>query len=68
MAAGTKQVAGKSKEDPMLNEYHPDKVFWPNNNRLAVTLTFDFQGGEEANVLNLMRPVSKNSSIHFWFS
>ena len=30
----------------MLQEYHPDKVFWPNNNRVAVTLTF-FQGGED---------------------
>ena len=27
----------------MLKEYHPDKVFWPNNNRVAVMLTFDFQ-------------------------
>jgi peptidoglycan-N-acetylglucosamine deacetylase len=35
----------------MLQEYHPDKVFWPNNNRVAVTLTFDFQGGEDVRPL-----------------
>src|SRR5262249_2446436 len=35
----------------MLKEYHSGKVFWPNNNRVAVTLTFDFQGGEDVRPL-----------------
>lgn len=34
----------------MLKEYHPDKVFWPNHNRVALTLTFDFQCGEDVRV------------------
>ena len=31
----------------MIKEYHYNDAFkWPNGNRLAVGLTFDFQGGE----------------------
>ena len=32
----------------MLKEYHYDHLIrWPNNERAAVFLTFDFQGGED---------------------
>ncbi|HEX2385990.1 MAG TPA: polysaccharide deacetylase family protein [Candidatus Binatia bacterium] len=32
----------------MLTEHHAQgKIFWPNGARLAVALTFDFQGGED---------------------
>ena len=32
----------------MLVEHHAkEKVFWPDGYRLAVALTFDFQGGED---------------------
>ncbi|MBI4527506.1 MAG: polysaccharide deacetylase family protein [Deltaproteobacteria bacterium] len=32
----------------MLSEYHAsEKVFWPDGCRMAVALTFDFQGGED---------------------
>ena len=32
----------------MLKEYHHDGKFtWPNNRRVCVALTFDFQGGED---------------------
>ena len=31
-----------------IQEFHSNgKVFWPNNCRIAVSLTFDFQGGED---------------------
>jgi hypothetical protein len=31
----------------MLNDYHyNDRMFWPNKHRVAVTLTFDFHGGQ----------------------
>ena len=36
----------------MVNEYHYDGSFsWPDNRRIAVTLTFDFQGGEDVRPL-----------------
>jgi peptidoglycan/xylan/chitin deacetylase (PgdA/CDA1 family) len=36
----------------MLKDYHHDGRFaWPNNSRVAVTLTFDFQGGEDVRPL-----------------
>ncbi len=36
----------------MLKEHHFDGEFsWPNKNRIAVTLTFDFQGGEDVKPL-----------------
>lgn len=38
----------------MLNEHHLDRearFFWPNGCRLAVALTFDFQGGEDVRPL-----------------
>ena len=32
----------------MVKEYHLDGGFsWPDDRRIAVTLTFDFQGGED---------------------
>src|SRR5580692_4639726 len=32
----------------MLKEYHHDGKFsWPDNRRVAIALTFDFQGGED---------------------
>jgi len=36
----------------MLKEHHFDGNFsWPDHNRIAVTLTFDFQGGEDVRPL-----------------
>src|SRR6204780_5693648 len=36
----------------MLQEHHHQGRFhWPNNSRVAVTLTFDFQGGEDVRPL-----------------
>ena len=36
----------------MVHEYHYDGSFsWPDNRRIAVTLTFDFQGGEDVRPL-----------------
>ena len=35
----------------MLSEYHPASVVWPDRRRIAVTLTFDFQGGEDVRPL-----------------
>jgi peptidoglycan/xylan/chitin deacetylase (PgdA/CDA1 family) len=51
MVTGNKHLAGNRREECMLKEYHSDKLFWPNNNRVAVTLTFDFQGGEDVRPL-----------------
>jgi hypothetical protein len=51
MVTGNKHLAGNRREESMLKEYHSDKLFWPNNNRVAVTLTFDFQGGEDVRPL-----------------
>ena len=43
----------------MVNEiHHEGLLFWPNNNRIAVTLTFDFQGGED------VRPQSDGTINH----
>ena len=36
----------------MLKEFHyNDRIHWPNGKRVAVTLTFDFQGGEDVRPL-----------------
>ncbi|MBI2351561.1 MAG: polysaccharide deacetylase family protein [Deltaproteobacteria bacterium] len=36
----------------MLNQHHAkEKIFWPDGSRLAVALTFDFQGGEDVRPL-----------------
>src|SRR5258708_6672055 len=36
----------------MLEEFHyNDRIHWPNGKRVAVTLTFDFQGGEDVRPL-----------------
>ena len=36
----------------MVQETHyNDRIVWPNGNRIAVTLTFDFQGGEDVRPL-----------------
>lgn len=36
----------------MLKEYHSERSFaWPDDRRVAVTLTFDFQGGEDVRPL-----------------
>src|SRR6476620_11174834 len=51
MVSGNKHLASNRREECMLKEYHSDKLFWPNNNRVAVTLTFDFQGGEDVRPL-----------------
>ncbi len=43
----------------MLNDHHHDGRFcWPNNARVAVTLTFDFQGGED------VRPLADGTRDH----
>jgi peptidoglycan/xylan/chitin deacetylase (PgdA/CDA1 family) len=42
----------------MMKEFHPQRVFWPNDARVAVTLTFDFQGGED------VRPLPDGSMDH----
>jgi len=43
----------------MLNDYHyNDRIFWPGNQRIAVTLTFDFQGGED------VRPLANGNMDH----
>jgi peptidoglycan/xylan/chitin deacetylase (PgdA/CDA1 family) len=43
----------------MLNDYHyNDRIFWPANQRVAVTLTFDFQGGED------IRPLANGKMDH----
>jgi peptidoglycan/xylan/chitin deacetylase (PgdA/CDA1 family) len=41
-----------------VKEYHPQRVFWPNDARVAVTLTFDFQGGED------VRPLPNGTMNH----
>jgi peptidoglycan/xylan/chitin deacetylase (PgdA/CDA1 family) len=35
----------------MLQQHHRGRFHWPNNSRVAVTLTFDFQGGEDVRPL-----------------
>jgi peptidoglycan/xylan/chitin deacetylase (PgdA/CDA1 family) len=35
----------------MLQHHHQGRFHWPNNSRVAVTLTFDFQGGEDVRPL-----------------
>lgn len=43
----------------MVSEFHyGGNFFWPDNNRVAVTLTFDFQGGED------VRPQSDGKINH----
>jgi peptidoglycan-N-acetylglucosamine deacetylase len=43
----------------MLKDYHHDGRFaWPNGSRVAVTLTFDFQGGED------VRPLEDGTRDH----
>jgi peptidoglycan/xylan/chitin deacetylase (PgdA/CDA1 family) len=43
----------------MLTDYHHDGRFsWPNQSRVAVTLTFDFQGGED------VRPLADGTRDH----
>jgi peptidoglycan/xylan/chitin deacetylase (PgdA/CDA1 family) len=47
------------RRNAMLKEYHSNSsVFWPDNRRIAVTLTFDFQGGED------VRPLPDGSLDH----
>jgi peptidoglycan/xylan/chitin deacetylase (PgdA/CDA1 family) len=43
----------------MLNDYHhAGRFLWPNKSRVAVTLTFDFQGGED------VRPLADGTRDH----
>ncbi|MCZ6637589.1 MAG: polysaccharide deacetylase family protein [Alphaproteobacteria bacterium] len=43
----------------MVTEYHYDgRFFWPDGQRIAVTLTFDFQGGED------IRPLANGTINH----
>jgi peptidoglycan/xylan/chitin deacetylase (PgdA/CDA1 family) len=47
-----RQQRNVHKETAMLKEIHSDGRFsWPDQHRMAVTLTFDFQGGEDVRPL-----------------
>ena len=43
----------------MLKEFHyNNQIAWPDQRRIAVTLTFDFQGGED------IRPLASGKMDH----
>jgi peptidoglycan/xylan/chitin deacetylase (PgdA/CDA1 family) len=47
-AWATAGPARRRKDRAMLKDYHyNDRISWPDSKRIAVTLTFDFQGGED---------------------
>jgi peptidoglycan/xylan/chitin deacetylase (PgdA/CDA1 family) len=51
--------AANDKDRAMLKEFHyNDRIHWPDDKRIAVTLTFDFQGGED------IRPLANGKIDH----